>query len=369
MEWRIFFIGPMGPAKHIKGSAKKGSAKSVDYSAHLPKLHTFLVNHLTKEHSYTLSEGDGINSATLEKGDERIVTIIPSTLYGPDDIPTNVFDAIDDSDLVIADLSGNRPAVIYELAFCHALGIRTIVIGGPQEMSFYFSQTRFAEVDFQADQLASADLKGKIDSWLKDRNKRFDSPNPLTDFYGAPLPDISAASGLAAGFYNNFARPILVTGEIIQRKERSRTKEEVHKLKGFIVLRPEDLSQRIDQMENKLSKELLAYFAQEEVKRGEPDKMFVRTKEGPRIPFFLVRDYMIDIPRTMFSLVLSPRLRGKKDKALKNMQGVLVERFCEAVKKLLKDDPNIEEERFHFGSVEEIPSIIETGESKTWVKP
>jgi len=67
--------------------------------------------------------------------------------------------------------------------------------------------------------------------------------------------------------------------------------------------------------------------------------------------------------------LLSPRLRGKKDKALKNMQGVLVERFCEAVKKLLKDDPNIEEERFHFGSVEEIPSIIETGESKTWVKP
>jgi len=368
MEWRVFFIGPMEQRR----KPGKGSAKRVDYGSHLPRLHAYLVDHLINVHKYELFEGNRDKSATLKKEGEKIITITPSNLYGSYDIPTNVFDTIDDADLIIADLSGNRPPVIYELAFAHALGIRTIVVGGPQEITFYFSHTRFAEVDFQASEITSADFNGQIDAWINNRNKRFDSPNPLTDFYGAPLPDISAATGLAAGFYDNFARPILTNGNIVFRKEA--TVEEIRPLKGFIVVRPENLDLRPYQVEENLEATLRSKYSADEVKRGKAGEVFIRVgREGEyetRIPFFLVKDFMIDIPRTMFSLALSPRLNAKtkRDRLLRNnMERVLIERFFEGVKKFLSGDRNVRQEKFHIGSVEEIPSIIETGESKTWL--
>jgi hypothetical protein len=72
----------------------------------------------------------------------------------------------------------------------------------------------------------------------------------------------------------------------------------------------------------------------------------------------------------MFSLTLSPRLkRAAKNKPLRrNMEGVLINRFFESIKNYLDGDTNIKEykKKFHFGSIEEVPSIIETGQSKTW---
>lgn len=413
MEWRIFFIGPMGDAKPSKGSAKAidyswlvdcvkkqgytigeagnvnstllekdgekvtinvPSASLFDYSSHLPKLHAYLIDYLTKERGYKLTSGDRIKGATLEKRGERIITLTPSGLYGPSNIPTNVFDTIDDSDLVIADLSGNKPAVVYELAFCHALGIRTIVVGGSKERSFYFSQMRFAEVAFQDEQLSSDDLNGQIDSWLKGRNKRFDSSNPLTDFYGAPLPDISAATGLAAGFYKNFARPILVNAEIVYKSKHDGS-EEPQRPAGLIVLRPKDFAQKRSEVKEALWKQLVSSFPEEKVMSGDSGEVFIRLKEDNQIrtEFFLVDGYLIDVPRTMFSLDLSPRLSIKRDKALKskdkalrNMEGVLIERFFEAVKRYLERDANIDERMFHVGSIREIPSIIKKRKSKTW---
>jgi hypothetical protein len=486
MEWRIFFIGPTGSAKPSEGSAKRDG-----YNLHIPKLHAYLIDYLIKRHGYTLTKGNRNNGAALKKGEETIITLIPTDLYKPSDKPTNFFRIIDDSDLIIADLSGNRPSVVYELALSHALGIKTIIIGGPEtqvssvrvflchssgdkpavralykqlkkdgfepwldeevllpgddwayeiakavreaevvlvclsrsaitkggfvqkEIKFaldkadekpegslyiipvlleecvvperlskwqwvslvdkqgyeklnyslqrlkrfdpkprmadaiYHSdhivlvkkdwfdfEPRITDVDFQSDHISSVALNREIDNWLRHKNKRFDSINPLTNFYGAPLPDISPATGLAAGFFDNFARPILVGGEIIHRRQDSKqnVSEEARALKGLIVLRPEDLDQRIDQLERNLWAHLISHFPETEVKRGKSNEIFIRTKEGVRIPFFLVRDYMIDIPRTMFSLTLSPRLRSKNDKLRRNMEIVLVNRFFEAVK-------------------------------------
>jgi hypothetical protein len=384
MEWRIFFIGPMGSAPVEAGGS---SALNDDIGAHLPKLMKHLVDYLQNKQGYTLegeqkhtlTEGDTISSISLVKDEEKITILTPFDLYGPGDIPSNVFDAIDDSDLIIADLSGNKPAVIYELAFAHALGIRTIVVGGPNERSFYFSQTRFAEVDFTANPISSTDLNGHINDWVKNKNKRFDSPNPLTDFYGAPLPDISAAAGLGASFYDNFARPILTDGNIVEKKPDG--SEDIRPLKGLIVIRPENFDQRIKQVEEALLKELndkfqgpkLAKKKKKEIKRGKRGEIFIQTKEGERTQFFLVDDWIIDVPRAMFSLALSPRLErssnSKKNKSLRhNMERVLIERFFEAIKKHLVKERSIigEEEKFHYGSIEEIPKIIETGKSTAW---
>ncbi|MBI1764292.1 MAG: hypothetical protein HYR56_22940 [Acidobacteria bacterium] len=376
MEWRVFFIGPMGKEK-----PGKGADKGVDYTLHLPKLHAFLVSYLKEEHGYqetknkffTLTEGQRVGSVTLVKGKgkgkDSITILTPFDLYGAGDIPSNVFDAIDDSDLVIADLSGNKPAVIYELAFTHALGIETILVGGAEAVSFYLAQTKFINIDFRPKTISSDELKNRFASWLKNRNKLFESENPLQRFYGAPLPDISAANGLAAGFYDNFARPILTNGEIVYRTQTPEGKlvEETRALQGLIVLRPENLASRVEEIREELEKRLLAEFPGE-VLYGAPDKLFIRTNEGARTPFFLVRDYLIDIPRTMFSLALSPRLeRTNRNQTLKSsMEGVLIGRFFEGVKKNLKKDRNIKVKLFHFGSVAEIPAIIKTGGSNTW---
>ena len=375
MEWRIFFIGPMGVEKSVKGSGK-----TIDYSSHLPKLHKYVVSYLksvrgyteTKLKGHTVTKDNRIDSVSLKRGKDKITVLTPFNLYGPGDIPENVFDAIDDSDLIIVDLSGNKPAVIYELGFTHALGIETILVGGPEERSFYLSHSRIVNIDFRAKAISSDDLDAEIDSWLKNRNKLFNSKNPLQNFYGAPLPDISAASGLAAGFYDNFARPILTGGEIIHRDRDSNGNvlENTSAIKGFIVLRPENFAHSIEEMREEMEERLVSRFPGK-VKYGEPEKIFIRTKEGARTPFFLVNDYLIDIPRTMFSLKLSPRLkRAAKNKSLRsNMEGVLINRFFEGVKNYLDNDQNIKEKKkkFHLGSIEEIPSIIETGESSTWV--
>ena len=116
-----------------------------------------------------------------------------------------------------------------------------------------------------------------------------------------------------------------------------------------------------------LLERLLADFPNE-VQFGAPDQLFIRTKEGPRTPFFLVKDYLIDIPRTMFSLALSPRLeRSNRTQSLRsNMESVLIGRFFEGVKKNLKRDRNIKESLFHFGGVDDVSTIIKTGMSKTW---
>lgn len=372
MEWRIFFISPTGSEEPIKNPSE-----SVDHGPYLPTLHAHIVDYLmSRKHGYTsenggsLSEDERREGAALKKGEEKITTLTSEALYRSGATPENVFDAIDDSDLVIADLSGNRPRVIYELAFAHALGIRTIVASIPQKASFYFSHIRFAEVEIRDEKLSSPVLNGLIDRWLKDKNKRFDSPNPLTNFYGAPLPDISAATGLAAGFYENFARPILSSGKIVERMPDG--SEEVRELKGFIVLNPEGFNRRINTIEKNLWDVLSGEFP-DEVKRGKQDELVIQTNEGERIPHFLVKDYVIDIPRTMFSLALSPRLkrtnRSKKEKSLRdNMETVLIERFFEAVKVFLKSNGEVEKEKFYYGSIKEIPRIIETGKSETWAE-
>ena len=397
MEWRIFFIGPMSDENPTD-----------DYKSHLPKLHKYIVSHLeTREYTqtnlkgHTPTQGSHVKKVSLERDRDKITVFTPFNLHDSGDIPDEVFYAIDHSDLIIADLSDNRPPVIYELAFVHALGIETILVGGPETISFYFSHTKIFNIDFRAETISSPDLDARIDSWLDKKKKLFNSTNPLQKFYRAPLPDISAARGLAAGFYDNFARPILTGGKIVHREQissegsakagddnshlslwrrllrtfgrpakKEEVSEKISELKGLIVLRPENFASSINEMKIALEEHLNSRFPGE-VKRGGPGKIFIKTDEGERTAFFLVRDYLIDIPRTMFSLILSPRLeRYTEDKSLKSdMEGVLINRFFESVKDYLMHDTNIKEKRkkFHFGSVEEIPSIIETGESKTWI--
>jgi hypothetical protein len=377
MAWRVFFIGPM----------------SEPFAEHIRKLQDYLVEHLKDRYGYaTVSAAAG--TVLKNAVGDTIHVLTPDRPSSLADIPTNVFHEIDSADLVIADLSGNRPAVVYELAMAHALGVETILVGGRETQTFYFSQIRFHEVNFELEPVSSKTLRQAIDLWMTTRLKLRVAENPFQNFYRAPLLDISAASGLATGFYDNFARPILVHGKIVERRLTRRwlgwgprrNDESTRDLKGLIVLHPEELTAEIPNVETNLERVLNEEFPGE-VLRGRPNHLFIRvtpesskgskdkqTNEESRIPFFLVKDYVIDIPRTMFSLKLSHRLRrlskwrDRETLLDQNMQDVLIECFFDNLKELIRLDRTIQERGigFHIGKAEELGEIIRTGKSRTF---
>ncbi len=363
MEWRVFVIGPM----------------SKRFPNHIEKLHEFFADDLVKHHGCERVGMSAEGGLVLKNGKDTVVAFTPRKRYLRADIPTNVFHQIDNADLIIADLSGNRPPVVYELAMAHALGVDTILVGGRTTQTFYFSQIHFHGVDFSEDPITSESLSQDIDLWMRTRRKLRAAQNPLQAFYGAPLLDISAASGLAAGFYDNFARPILVGGEIVQRRRTPtwlglgprREYETTRSVKGLIVLRPESLTAEIPEIEADLAEVLNRNFGAE-VLKGKPNHLFIRvrrqsisgTEDESRIPFFLVGDYVIDIPRTIFSLKLSRRLgrllevRDADVLLDHGMQHVLIECFLHNLQRLIQSDRSTKGKLFRIATADELPAVI-----------
>jgi hypothetical protein len=376
MVWRVFFIGPM----------------SDDYAGHIERLRDYFVDRLTRVRGYARVDGEKSRGVVLEKDEDRVFVIIPSEHEVVGNIPTNVFHQIDIADMVIADLSGKRAPVVYELAMAHALGIDTILVGDTADQLFYLQHYRFSRVDFQADVWSSPSLDNHIDLWLDNRLKRPNASNPIHEFYGAPLLDISAASGLAAGFFDNFARPVLGSGTIVERREVSvkhptlgwlgrktrQTVETSRPLKGLIVARPRLLTQEIVQFETELFRSLEKSF-EPELSRFKNSHVYISINKhdgGKRTPFFVVNDYAIDVPRTMFSMKFSRRLERLRALALEpyvdlNMQNVLIECFFDSVLKRITNHRELKiklearQIEFHVGTAEQIPEIIKTGRSDT----
>lgn len=369
MDWRVFIIGPMND----------------EYEGHIERLRDYFVKRLINVRKYRRAGGAHSLGTTLEKTEgkvvNRVIVMTPDEHEMAGNIPMNVFHQIDNADLVIADLSGKRAAVVYELAFAHALGIETILVGDNDDQLFYLKQYRFNKVNFKK-KVASSTLDGHIDLWLDKRRKLPNAPNPIHEFYGAPLLDISTASGLAAGFYDNFARPVLTSGVIVERRQVSQknrpsvsTVEESRPIKGLIVARPLSLRQEIRAFENELSESLQKSF-KKKLMRGKPGELFIgidKNEGGIRTPFFVVNDYVIDVPRTMFSMKFSrrlERLRGAGPQIDQNMQQVLIECFFHSLLNRIDQYRELQvrirsgEIEFHIGTANQIAEIIKTGRSE-----
>ena len=84
--------------------------------------------------------------------------------------------------------------------------------------------------------------------------------------------------------------------------------------------------------------------------------------------------YVIDIPRTIFSLKLSRRL-GRLAEVPKiamaldeNMQYILIEEFFDNLRRFIRADRTIQARgiEFHVGTADEMTEIIRTGKSETF---
>lgn len=369
MEWRIFFIGPMPSGD----------------TSHFDKMVAAVVKQLQENRyqvledaEHRLSGGTAVDSLVLtrDRGTDKVTLMKPHDLFSSSSISDDVFDAIDECDLVIADLTDARPAVVYEVAFAHALGIWTILlspdVGNSFESMFYLRPYRHAGVNFALEDILSQEFRKSLNTWLEKRNKRFDSGNPFTDFYGAPIPDISAASSLADGYCDNFLRRVLApNSRLVDLSDGS--KPERRPISGVLVVKPENLQSLPDLVD--FTRNALRESFSERFRVGERGKVYVDTKEfSPRTCEFVVDSWLIDVPRTVLTLNRSPRLarvasrRGSATVVAANqpaqdrLSGVLISRFLERVKdELASDRHNIKgiRDRFFYGSPEEIVRFLQ----------
>jgi hypothetical protein len=125
-----------------------------------------------------------------------------------------VIESLDRAELVIADLTGANPNVLYELGLRHCLGLPCILITEsngapkPEDVPFDLRHYRHAVLpEFTEVTEGQKRLGPIIASTLKDAAMHKEISNPVTDYFKAPLTEISTAPGLAEGYFRNFVLP------------------------------------------------------------------------------------------------------------------------------------------------------------------
>ncbi len=146
-----------------------------------------------------------------------------------------VMSEIEQADLVVLDLTGNRPSVAYEAGIIHALGIPHIFVTEDEETSFYFSSVRVVrglqiENDFNAARPAPSqgELFGRLQSFLSSADAQNAMAGNIltTHFEGLPLIDLAGPAGMAASYYTNAVKRFIRPNGFAGRRCRLLFKEE-----------------------------------------------------------------------------------------------------------------------------------------------
>lgn len=119
------------------------------------------------------------------------------------------------ADVVIADVSFNDFSVIYELTVAQGLGTPDIIFADSstksEEKSAEFNQKFKVEpVNLMDPEGARTALQNRLISVqaIFQALGESDSRNPITDYFSAPLTQISVANALALGYFNSFIYPV-----------------------------------------------------------------------------------------------------------------------------------------------------------------
>jgi hypothetical protein len=136
-------------------------------------------------------------------------------------IMNQVIASLDRADLVVADITGGNPSVMYELGIRHCIGLPTITVHhkpsksrsdekAAERVAFDVSHYRYADLDLDDAAAGREVLQPTIEAALDDlRNPgpkgKYD--NPVTEYYkGWPMIEGSPAAGLALGYYVNLVK-------------------------------------------------------------------------------------------------------------------------------------------------------------------
>lgn len=302
----IFIGGPMG------GSDE--DASGVEFSKHIEVLNTAvtrIVNDIDPEEAKL-----NIRVFTPELDDAGMIT-------------SRVFGMLDTAELGIMDVTARSPSVMYELAMLHALGIPTIPVvlekeDGTPQSSFYLQGTYQAVVKtFEVDVLYER-LKPMISSVIFGGEAGMNSAaNPITEYYGLPLVEASASTGLATGYFHNFLRHILKSnGSVFDHLGND--------VSQMIIIRPEDLEEA-EGLYQEVERKLKIFGINVEL-IGERDGKVYRDREQARGKMLVFRagSFLFDAPSPLAAQTKSPRmkrLRLMAERARSAEANAIVEKF------------------------------------------
>ncbi len=163
---------------------------------------------------------DAIIRPLLEPHGFRVITPDEGDIGS---IMNHVLLNLEQADLLIADLSGSNPNVMYELGIYHSFGKPYLVIKDtsyPVELDktpFDIAAYRYVEINFNEPTAARAILKDRLDRIIGQLDTRDWFGNPVTDFYQSPVAEIPTAVGLSKNYTKNFLGQLLP--EVFLRNE------------------------------------------------------------------------------------------------------------------------------------------------------
>lgn len=235
--------------------------------------------------------------------DKNIAITFPEEWKGSS-IERDVFSKLDTADLVVFNITPREgetnpsPNVFYELGLVHALGLPYLVlVQDGVDIPFYLRGIRCYPVKtFEEKELVKV-LRQPIQNFVSDDSPYSFTDNIISNFYeGLPVVDISAAVGLATGYYMNFVRRILKDGGFISHYPE--------KIKRLIVVRPISVFDTYEEDVNAMKAKLKEAGFDLVTEKLAP---IASDKDGA-IWFDHYNGTVIDIPRTIYPLKRSPRL-------------------------------------------------------------
>jgi hypothetical protein len=167
--------------------------------------------------------------------------------YG--NIMHHIIRSCDRAQLVIADITGNNPNVLYEMAIIDAMGRASVPVKIREDnenendlQPFDRAQYRHFEISAYETTEAIKKLEPVIHKVIQARQDGDLVENPMTDYFGVPLNSISSAYGIARSYYRNLVVPCF-EGKIIKGPAFALEKKSKKVNRKMVCIIPENLEQ------------------------------------------------------------------------------------------------------------------------------
>ena len=283
------------------------------------------------------------------------------------EIVENVLSLLDTADLVVFNLTPkasnpDRANVFYELGLVHALGIPSMaVVLDSAAVPFYawtMSQSRVP--DFEVETLADA-LRAPLRDFLR-REVSFVNDRVSQFYRNVPIVNISAAVGLAAGYYFNFLARLITEGGFLGHYPDA--------YRHVVYVRPSSLETTYQADQERLRQALGEEGMTLET--GGTLAAIPSDNKGP-IWYDHVGDVVVDIPRAIYPLRRSPRLlsflarrpsSAAQTEAYEQRLQQIGESLLSDVENALRyqvreDGPRVRADILHFTTIEEAPALVQ----------
>ncbi len=348
------------------------------------------------DHMVVLSET--LREIVAEINDELSETQQRAVLLNPldqslGDITDRILGMIERAELGVFVISSSSPSAMYELTLMHCLGKPVIPIAFTENkairlqsqgitearsLPFYLKGAysvlleSFGTEDVEENGVVTrkSELKEKLKPKVRMAagldNTPFDAEaNPITTFYGLPLLDISATTGLATGYFVNFLQ--------YQLKSRKSVFSLRPDLESFVVLVPQTLDEVGGMLD--VLKQKAVEVGQEVIRIRERDgKVAVEADEQVRGEVILdsIGRYIVDVPAPLKAQKSSPRytklvdeegkartaekkeeIRARKDR----LEKAMIAKFISTLRRMA-NNPDMVSSRLEFLSIDELISRL-----------